>query len=91
MRMIPDKVVKNRRKNEMSPKPNVYDGLNVFTWVFTPWIWRKKLFLITAALDLSDVGLPVLIKELRKELFKDITFSLSLLSPDVFKSLMVYP
>jgi hypothetical protein len=90
MRIIPDKMVKNRRNSEISPKPNVYVGLKVFMWVFTPWIWRKKLFLMTAALDLSDVGLPVLRKEARKEFLTVFRFSLSLPTPDWFNSFMVF-
>ena len=77
MRRTPDIVVKTSRNSEISPKPNVYVGLNVFMCVLTPWIWRKKLLNITAALDLSDVGLPVLKKELRKEFLRDITLNYS--------------
>jgi hypothetical protein len=90
MRRMPDKMVKNSRNREMSPNPNVYVGLNVFMWVFTPWIWRKKLLKITAALDLSDVGLPVLRKEPRKELLIVFRLSLSLPVPDRFNSFIVF-
>ncbi len=82
MSRIPEIVVKTSRNSEISPRPNVYVALNGFICDLIPWIWRNKLVLVTAALDLSDVGMPVLIKEPRKELLIVFKFSLNLSIPD---------
>ena len=91
MRKIPDTNVIRSRNAEMSPSPNVYVGLNVLMCAFAPWMWRKKLFTITAVLDLSDVGLPPLRKEPRKESLMVMIFSLRSLSPDSFDSFIITP
>ncbi len=74
-------VIKNRN-SEISPKPKVYVGLNVFICVLAPWIWKKKVLTIMADLDLSEVGMPLLKQEFINELKMFLILSMNSFIPD---------